>query len=196
MNDPVKSRFLAREKALQAIYASFMGGHQWDEGLEMALEDSRVHPDTAAFARRLAAEAYDQSEVWERAIAKHLAKGWSLDRLAIMDRLCLTLAAAELHTESGIPPKATLTQWVKLASRYGHKDSSRFVHGVLAKIWIESPKADWDPSMEERWDEGDFYEPDEEVTTLEVSPEDPDLQEAVKAGAWVVRQTDSDKDMA
>jgi N utilization substance protein B len=188
MNQPIRSRRAARERALMALYSAWVGSHPADEALEMALEEVWLHPDTVAFSRRLLGSAWADREVWQNKFAGHLAEGWKVERLAVVDRASLVLASAELYGEPGIPPLATVTEWVKLARRYGHKDSGAFVHGVLAKVLADSPKAAWDPADEDVW------EPEEEVVEaaeeVEVAPDDPELEIAKKLGAWVIRRSD------
>ncbi len=61
------------------------------------------------------------------------ARGWTLARMAVLDRLIMTLAVAELlHGET--PPGAVLSEAVELAGRYSTEESSRFVNGVLGTI--------------------------------------------------------------
>ncbi len=187
---PVRSRHGAREAALQAVYAAAAGGLTIQEALDACLEEWSLHEDSEAFARRLASAGLKRSGEWDALIEPKLHRSWGLDRLAIIDHVCLWCGLAELYTEPGIPPKVTITVWVRMAKKYGGHDSHSFVHGVLGALLPSSPKASWTPDME-----GD-YVPDEEVAALpEAEPEaeivdhdDPALAEAKKLGAWQVRQ--------
>src|SRR5207253_3911485 len=55
---------------------------------------------------------------------------WRLDRLAVIDRSVLRLAAAELH-RGETPPRVVIQEAVHLAERYGTVKSAKFVNGVL-----------------------------------------------------------------
>jgi N utilization substance protein B len=59
-----------------------------------------------------------------------LLQGWSLDRLASVDRAILRMALFELQNLD-TPPAAVIDEAVELAKRYGTEDSGRFVNGVL-----------------------------------------------------------------
>jgi N utilization substance protein B len=55
---------------------------------------------------------------------------WRLERLGAIERCVLRLAAAELH-RGETPPRVVLRESIRLAERYGNRDSARFVNGVL-----------------------------------------------------------------
>lgn len=55
---------------------------------------------------------------------------WRLQRLAIIDRCILRLAAAEM-VHLSIPPRVVIQEAVLLAEKYGTNESARFVNGVL-----------------------------------------------------------------
>jgi transcription antitermination protein NusB len=126
-----RRRTKARGWALQVLYA-------W----EMRIERDRLPDLLAEFmaTRRVGEEARDyletlvaavdlQLESIDRALADHL-HNWRLDRLSIIDRNVLRLAAAEmLHL--AIPPRVVIQEAVLLAEKYGTNESPRFINGVL-----------------------------------------------------------------
>jgi N utilization substance protein B len=59
-----------------------------------------------------------------------LLQGWSLERLASVDRAILRMALYELQ-DMDTPAAAVIDEAVELAKRYGTEDSGRFVNGVL-----------------------------------------------------------------
>lgn len=185
----LRSRHGAREAALRALYAAIVGGLSLQEALEAALEDWNFHPASQNFCESLVNAALRRSGEWDALIEPRLGKNWGLDRLAVMDHACLWCGLAELHTEPGIPPKVTITEWVRLAKKYGGRDSHSFVHGLLGAILPETPKSDWKPEMEEEPELDEIViealEPDLEELT--VDSDDPELEKAKKLGAWQVR---------
>ena len=62
------------------------------------------------------------------------AKGWSVARMASLDRAVLRLATYELLRRPDVPTAVILDQAVQLAKRYSTDDSGRFVNGVLAAV--------------------------------------------------------------
>lgn len=184
----VKSRHSAREAALQAVFAFLSGGQTPDEAWEAAAAEWRLHPSSSAFAERLATTACGGQKKWEASFAPFLSESWPMDRLALIDRACLMLACVELWDEPGIPPKSTITEWVRLGKKYGGRDSHRFINGVLASVLPNSPKFRWDPSSEEKPDrDEEAPAADEiEIEEHEVQEGDPELEAAKRAGAWVI----------
>ena len=55
---------------------------------------------------------------------------WRLERLGVIERCVLRLAAAELR-RGETPPKVVIQEAVHLAERYGSAQSARFVNGVV-----------------------------------------------------------------
>jgi len=62
-------------------------------------------------------------------------ENWRLERLSVMDRSILRLAATELLFLDEIPPKVSIQEGIHLAEAYGGKDSPRFVNGVLDALF-------------------------------------------------------------
>ncbi len=62
------------------------------------------------------------------------AVGWPLDRMAVIDRIVLRLAVAELLDPEGPPTAVVIDEAVELVKAYSTEESGRFVNGVLATI--------------------------------------------------------------
>jgi len=73
----------------------------------------------------------------DRALQSAL-ENWRLERLSVMDRSILRLAATELLYLEDIPPKVSIQEGIHLAEAYGGKDSPRFVNGVLDALYKRS----------------------------------------------------------
>ena len=68
-------------------------------------------------------------------VLKSALENWRLDRLSVMDRSILRLAATELLFLEDIPPKVSIQEGIHMAEAYGGKDSPRFVNGVLDALY-------------------------------------------------------------
>jgi N utilization substance protein B len=66
---------------------------------------------------------------------KSALDNWRLDRLSVMDRSILRLAATEILFLEEIPPKVSIQEGIHLAEAYGGRDSPRFVNGVLDALF-------------------------------------------------------------
>jgi N utilization substance protein B len=65
------------------------------------------------------------------------AEHWDLDRMAVVDRNILRLAAYELLFEPAVPGKVTINEAIEIAKKFGTAESSRFINGVLDRIHRE-----------------------------------------------------------
>ncbi len=59
---------------------------------------------------------------------------WSLDRMALIDRLVLTLATSEILMDDAPPTAVIMDEAVELAKTYSTDASPSFVNGVLSSI--------------------------------------------------------------
>ena len=126
-----RKRSRARGWALQVLYA-------WEtRGVRDRLPDL-LREFTGA--RRISAEAKEYLETLITTLDLYLERideaitasllNWRLERLSIIDRNVLRLAAAEmLHL--AIPPRVVIQEALQLAEKYGTHESPRFINGVL-----------------------------------------------------------------
>ena len=73
-------------------------------------------------------------------LRKHL-KRWRLERLTVLDRAILRLAAAEILYFDDVPPKVSINEAVEVAKKYGDDEAGKFVNGVLDSIFREAEAA-------------------------------------------------------
>lgn len=123
-------RHQQRERAFTLLYEAELKG-----------EDPVVVGDALAvpadpYVRTLLAHTSASKEEAERRIAA-ASVGWPLDRMAVIDRLVLRLAVAELLDPDGPPPAVVIDEAVELAKTYSTDDSGRFVNGILSTIAAE-----------------------------------------------------------
>lgn len=62
------------------------------------------------------------------------ARGWTLERMPVLDLNVMRLAVWELLERPHVPTAVVLDEAVELAKRFSTDDSGRFVNGVLAAI--------------------------------------------------------------
>jgi N utilization substance protein B len=120
----------ARSRALQAIYAWDLRGEQdLDRVSQQIFDDLLVSPDERRIANVLLRTLQDERADLDRQLAE-VTTNWRLERLGVIERSVLRLAAAELR-RGETPPRVVLREAIRLAERYGNPESSRFVNGVL-----------------------------------------------------------------
>jgi transcription antitermination protein NusB len=121
------TRHQARERALSLLYEAELKGIPAAE----VVDALPVPPDP--FAAGLVAGAEARREEADRLVAE-AAVGWPLERMAVVDRLVLRLAVAELLDPGGPPVAVVLDEAVELAKTYSTEDSGGFVNGVLSTV--------------------------------------------------------------
>ena len=127
-NDPAP-RHQSRERALTLLYEAELKGER---------------PESVLAALPMAPDPYVTTlvtAVGERmgeidAMLGDAAIGWDVDRMAVVDRNVLRLAAAELLACDDVPTAVILNEAVDLASAFSTDDSGRFVNGVLATVAV------------------------------------------------------------
>jgi N utilization substance protein B len=116
-----------RRAAVWALYQSDLLGRPLDDTLPR---------DAHAFTKALAHAARDHQRELDALISKH-AVGWSLDRIAPLERSILRVALLELlHPdvvpgEQPIPPEGAIDEAVETAKRFCGTDAPGFVNGIL-----------------------------------------------------------------
>ena len=83
-----------------------------------------------AFFTELFDEVIDNSDELDE-IVKDKLKNWELDRVAMMDKIILEMAIAEMTHFSNIPIKVTINEFIELSKNYSTPKSKQFVNGVL-----------------------------------------------------------------
>lgn len=68
--------------------------------------------------------------------------GWTLSRMAAVDRSILRIGCYEILWRDDIPDAVAIAEAVELAGELSTEESSSFVNGVLARILETKPAAD------------------------------------------------------
>jgi N utilization substance protein B len=126
-------RHLARQRAVQLLYAmEFAGQAEPLADVErLFLAADKLHRrGWGPFARALARQAHERREELDQAIRPTL-KNWTLERLPIVDRLCLRLALCELAYFPEIPLRVTINEYIELARLFGNEESPTYINAVL-----------------------------------------------------------------
>ena len=120
----------ARARVLQALYAWDVRGEQdLDRVATQLWDDLVVPPEERRLAGVLVRTLIKDGRELDAALTD-VTVNWRLERLGVVDRCVLRLAAAELH-RGETPPRVVIQEAVLLAERYGTLKSAKFVNGVL-----------------------------------------------------------------
>jgi transcription antitermination protein NusB len=120
----------ARARVLQALYAWDLRKDEPLDRVAMQIwDDLSVAPDERKIAGMLVRTLSKEGSALDAEISE-VTMNWRLERLGVIDRCVLRLAAAELH-QGETPPRVVIQEAVHLAERYGTVKSAKFVNGVL-----------------------------------------------------------------
>ena len=112
-----------RRDAVFALYQHEVTGRPLDELLAGA------KPFTREFTDGVDANRAELDE----AIAGH-ARGWTIDRIAPLEKSIMRVAIFEMTHRDDIPAEVTLDEAVGLAKEYCGTDTPGFVNGVLGAV--------------------------------------------------------------
>ncbi|MEA3056397.1 MAG: transcription antitermination protein NusB [Actinomycetota bacterium] len=127
MSPELGTRREARERALELLYEADAKGITPDA----VMTDLPVAPDEFAsdVVRGVGQHLAEVDELLRR-----FAKGWTLERMPVIDRTLLRMATYELGHRPDVPTASIINEAVELAKRYSTDDSGRFVNGMLGRI--------------------------------------------------------------
>lgn len=134
MSNVKQSRRSAREAVLQALYAIEVGKETKSKALKDILKRESRNHDAKNFITELFNVSLSNREWCEDLIRSRL-NNWEFKRVAVLDRLLLIVAIAEIFFIDTVPPKVSISEAIQIAKRYSTEDSSAFVNGVLDNIY-------------------------------------------------------------
>jgi N utilization substance protein B len=117
-----------RRRAVVAVYQHDLTGRPLIDAFE---------PRDGTFVRALAHAAVDRADELDAVIDRH-AHGWSVQRIAPLERSIMRVALIEmLHPDAvpadePIPPEGAIEEAVESAKTFCGPDAPGFVNGVLA----------------------------------------------------------------
>ncbi|NQT94977.1 MAG: transcription antitermination factor NusB, partial [Candidatus Omnitrophica bacterium] len=119
----MRKRTRARELALQILYQVDVRKDSAEELLENLWEhqdtsDEILDDSIKEFTTKLANGTMENLERIDSIISTY-AENWQLDRMAIIDRNVMRMAAYELLYMDDIPLKVSINEAVELAKKYG-----------------------------------------------------------------------------
>ena len=140
----LRRRRFARRCAVQYLYQldQHRGSADSPNGLEAFWEQVRELADEPADLDL--ARAQEFSEQLIQGVGEHrsdldrmigdCAHNWRLERMSVVDRNILRLSAFEIFFRDEVPDVAAVNEAIELAKEFGHKESSRFINGILDRL--------------------------------------------------------------
>ena len=122
-----------RRAAAFALYQHAVTGRELDDLFDK---------DASTFTRALAYAASDYADDLDAVIERH-AKGWTVDRIAPLEKAIMRIALVEmLHPDAvpgdrPIPPEGAIDEAVETAKTFCGAQAPAFVNGILAAVLRE-----------------------------------------------------------
>ena len=127
------TRRRAREYALQMLFQWDITRDDVDQILLHFWDSSEEPSNVVEFANQLVRRTVSDVERIDTLIQKH-AEHWRLDRMAVVDRNILRLAAQEFLYNDDTPKNVVINEALEIARRYSSGESPPFINGILDSI--------------------------------------------------------------
>jgi N utilization substance protein B len=135
----LSSRRQERRLAIEILFQADVTGNDGRSALAGWVESGRTVPP---FTRELVEGVTDHLAELDETIGAH-SEGWTIDRMASVDRTVLRAAVYELAFDRAVPVGVAIDEAVRAAKDLSTDDSGRFVNGILGKIASElDPEAE------------------------------------------------------
>jgi len=123
----------SRHSALALLYQSDMGVHDFNAHMDHYFSQNRLPQKAKDYAEQLVTGVLENLEGLDEAITK-VSAHWRLDRMNVIDRNILRLAAFEILYKSDIPRKVSINEAIEIAKTFGTEDSGAFINGILDRF--------------------------------------------------------------
>jgi N utilization substance protein B len=124
-------RHAERRRAIDALYQADVMGVEPREVL--AEWGAATGEEVAPFTEELVRGVEEHRDDLDLIIGE-AAEGWTIERMAVVDRTILRLAGYEVLYRTDTPVAVAIAEAVEAAKELSTEDSGRFVNGVLGKI--------------------------------------------------------------
>lgn len=128
------SRKRARIGVMQALFAMDINNEFSTDKLEVFMENNNFQGDEVDYINRVVPDILDKLEVVDETIEKNL-KGWTMARLAKVDRQILRVAVYEFLYKDDIPEEVSINEAVEIARLYSSDEAPKFINGILGTIY-------------------------------------------------------------
>ena len=148
MSAPQHENTTARREVLQVMYQNELTGTPLADLVADTGDTARLlipeRPDGVADNDLIGVPLADYAAQLLTGIVSHLdeidswiadtAENWAIDRMPIVDRNIIRIAAYEIAFCNDIPTGVAINEAVEIAKAFGGDDSPKFLNGVLGKI--------------------------------------------------------------
>jgi N utilization substance protein B len=127
----VAARSKARKRALDVLFEADLRGT--DAAATLSAWTERSDPPVQDYARVLVEGVIVNRDRIDSLLTAY-SEAWSLERMPLVDRTVLRLAAFEILFCPDIPDAVAIDEAVELAKSLSTEESPAFVNGILARL--------------------------------------------------------------
>jgi N utilization substance protein B len=127
------ARHKARKRALDILYEADIRG--CDPLQVVQLRQERVEPPVATYTVELVEGVCARRARIDELLSTY-AEGWTLARMAAVDRNILRIAVYELMWRNDLPDPVAIDEAVSLARELSTDESPNFVNGLLGRLQL------------------------------------------------------------
>ncbi len=128
------SRKRARIGAMQALFSMDLNDDFSTDKLDLFMENHEFQGDEVDYIKRTVPDILDKLDLVDETIEKNL-KGWTMARLAKVDRQILRIAVYEFLYKDDIPEEVSINEAVEIARLYSSDEAPKFINGILGTIY-------------------------------------------------------------
>ncbi|MDU6031526.1 MAG: transcription antitermination factor NusB [Peptoniphilus harei] len=128
------SRKRARIGAMQALFSMDVNDDFSTDKLDLFMENHEFQGDEVDYIKRTVPDILDKLDLVDETIEKNL-KGWTMARLAKVDRQILRIAVYEFLYKNDIPEEVSINEAVEIARLYSSDEAPKFINGILGTIY-------------------------------------------------------------
>lgn len=128
------SRKRARIGGMQALFAMDVNDDFSTDKLDLFMENHEFQGDEVDYIKRTVPDILDKLDLVDETIEKNL-KGWTMARLAKVDRQILRIAVYEFLYKDDIPEEVSINEAVEIARLYSSDEAPKFINGILGTIY-------------------------------------------------------------
>lgn len=126
-------RHLARIAVMQTLFSYQFRNEKLPPDLESNSKEFGNKLTDLTFARNLLNGVIEHQEEIREIISKE-APEWPFERIALIDRVIISMGIFEILHSQDVPPVVAINEAIEISKVFGDLNSSKFVNGVLSTI--------------------------------------------------------------
>lgn len=119
---------------MQALFSMDVNDDFSTDKLDLFMENHEFQGDEVDYIKRTVPDILDKLDLVDETIEKNL-KGWTMARLAKVDRQILRIAVYEFLYKDDIPEEVSINEAVEIARLYSSDEAPKFINGILGTIY-------------------------------------------------------------